>query len=233
MRILVVEDDADLGRGLKAELGREGYAADHAAGIVAARALFETYDYDLVVLDITLGADSGLDLLTELRGANPGIPVLGLTARRRPEDRVVGLDAGLDDYLCKPFYLAEFSARVRALLRRGGPVRGPLLCFADLELDPASRRVTRAGEQVTLTAKEFALLAYLLSHRGKVISQEELLEHVWDAEANPFTNSVRVHINSLRRKLGDDVHAPRYIATVIGGGYSIAAASPASGEEVR
>ena len=149
-----------------------------------------------------------------------------LTARSHPLERVSGLDAGADDYLIKPFSFEELAARVRALLRRDLRVREPLLQLEDLKLDPAGRVAWQGKRRLDLTRKELGLLEYLMRHPNEVISQEELLEHIWDAQTNLFTNTVRVHINSLRRKLVDDISHPRYIETVVGQGYRLIAPDP-------
>src|SRR5258708_38008764 len=144
-----------------------------------------------------------------------------LTARILPDELVTGLEHGADDYLVKPFYFAELTARIRAILRRDMRVRTPLLQFKDLKLDPTARVVWQDNHRLELTSKEFGILEYLLRHQGEIISQETLLEHVWDMQANPLTNTVRVHINSLRRKLEDVAEMPRYIETIIGQGYRL------------
>lgn len=144
-----------------------------------------------------------------------------LTARSQPDERVMGLDVGADDYLVKPFHFAELLARIRALLRRDMRVRTPLLQYEDVKLDPMARVAWQGNRRLELTSKEFSILEYLLRHQGEVVSQEALLEHVWDMQANPLTNTVRVHINSLRRKLTDMAETPRYIETSIGQGYRL------------
>ena len=179
----------------------------------------EVNDYDLLILDLNLPGMDGLEICRRLRASRPRLLILMLTARSRLDDRVQGLDLGADDYLVKPFHFAELAARVRALLRRDLRVRELILQWRDLKLDSATRIVWQSKRRLNLTRKEFGILEYLMRHPDKVISQEELLEHVWDVEVNPFTHTVRVHINSLRRKLGDNADAPRYIETVVGVGY--------------
>ncbi|MBC7343935.1 MAG: response regulator transcription factor, partial [Clostridia bacterium] len=144
--------------------------------------------------------------------------------------KVAGLDLGADDYMVKPFHFEELAARLRALLRRDLRVREPVLQCGDLKLDPASCTVWKGNRRLELTRKEFGILEYLMRHPGEIISQEELLEHVWDMNANPFTNTVRVHIRSLRCKLGDDADNPRYIKTVVGEGYCLAVQHSRDGE---
>ena len=149
--------------------------------------------------------------------------ILILTARDRLLDKIAGLDHGADDYLVKPFHFEELSARIRALLRRDLRVREPIHQVGDLKLDPAEQVVWQGNRRLDLTRKEYGILAYLMHRPDEIVSQEELLEHVWDAAVNPLTAAVRVHINSLRRKLGDDAQQPRYIETVVGAGYRLLA----------
>jgi DNA-binding response OmpR family regulator len=220
MRVLVVEDERDLADAIVRGLRRHGYAVDVAFGSAPAEEKLRSGGYDLAVLDWNLPDGSGLELcrrvvdgrLPSLEGRRPR--VLMLTARDDIEDRVAGLDAGADDYLVKPFAFAELAARARALLRRE-ETKPPVLAVGDISLDPARFEASRAGSPLTLTAKEFALLEYLMAHAGEVLSQETLLEHVWDEMADPFTNTVRVTVSNLRKKLGE----PQPIETVPGRGY--------------
>lgn len=220
MRVLVVEDETDLAEAVARGLRRQGHAVDVAAGSIVGEEKLRSNGYDLAILDWNLPDGSGLDLcrrmmngsLPTLEGDRPR--VLLLTARDDIDDRVAGLDAGADDYLVKPFAMAELAARARALLRRD-EVSSPVLDVGDIMLDPARFVVTRAGQPLLLTAKEFSLLEYLMRHQGKVLSQEHLLEHVWDEMADPFTNTVRVTVSNLRKKLG----APQPLQTVAGRGY--------------
>jgi DNA-binding response OmpR family regulator len=224
MRVLVVEDERDLADAVARGLRRQGYAVDVALGAVPAEEKLRSGGYDLAVLDWNLPDGSGLELcrrmvegdLPSLEGRRPR--VLMLTARDDIDDRVAGLDAGADDYLVKPFALAELAARVRALLRRDDHA-SPILTVGTLTLDAARFVVTRGGREITLTAKEFSLLEYLMSHHGQVLSQERLLEHVWDEMADPFTNTVRVTVSNLRKKLGE----PQPLETVAGRGYVLRA----------
>ena len=222
MRLLIVEDEIDLANALARGFRQQGYAVDVATN--GERGIFwaDVNDYDLLILDLNLPDIDGLDVCRKLRIQKPDLLILILTARDRLEDKVVGLDLGADDYLVKPFHFQELLARVRALLRRKGlGAHQPILKWEDLELDPVTHTAWQGKRKLNLTRKEFAILEYFMRHPGKVISQEELLEHVWDVNANPFTNTVRVHIRSLRRKLGDNAENPRYIKTVVGAGYCL------------
>jgi DNA-binding response OmpR family regulator len=221
MRLLVVEDEPDLAQALEKGLRQQGYAVDLATDGEQGWMLAEVHDYDLVVLDLNLPGIDGLEVCRRLRQSRPALLVLMLTARATPDERVIGLQEGADDYLVKPFYFAELLARIAALLRRDLRSRAPLLRYADLTLDPTACVAWRGSHKLSLTGKEFSLLEYLLRHPGEVISQETLLEHVWDAEANPLTNTVRVHINSLRRKLGNETETTDLIETVVGQGYRL------------
>jgi len=221
VRLLIVEDELDLANALARGLRQQGYAVDIAADGEQGWELAEVNDYDLLILDLNLPGMDGLEVCRRLRSSRPRLLILMLTARGRLADRVRGLDLGADDYLVKPFHFEELAARVRALLRRDLRVREPLLQWGDLKLDPAARIAWQSNHRLELTRKELGILEYLMRHPGEVISQEELLEHVWDVEADPFTNTVRVHLHSLRCKLGDDATAPRYIETVVGQGYRL------------
>ncbi len=230
MRLLVVEDETDLADALAMGLRREGYAVDVAYDGHEALAHLSYVAYDLVCLDLNLPGVDGREVCRRLRAdpayapteGEPAPRVLMLTARDTLDDRVAGLDDGADDYLVKPFAFAELSARVRSLLRRDAGRTGSVLQVGDLSLD-AARFVARRGEvALDLTAKEFALLRYFMSHPGQVLSQEHLLEHVWDEHADPFTNTVRVTVGTLRRKLGAAGEG-NPIETVVGRGYRLAA----------
>lgn len=221
MRILIIEDEIDLARALARGLRQQGYAVDIAADGEAGWEAGAVHEYDLVILDLNLPAMDGLEVCRRLRACKPELLILILTARGRLEDRVTGLDLGADDYLVKPFHFEELSARLRALLRRDLRVRAPILTVGDLKLDPASRAVWQGKRRLDLTAKEFAILEYLMRHPGEVVSQEELIAHVWNEDVNLFTTSVRVHIHALRRKLDDDARNPRYIETIAGVGYRL------------
>jgi DNA-binding response OmpR family regulator len=222
MRLLVVEDEPDLANAVARGLRRDGHAVDVALTAAEADMKLRTTGYDLVCLDWNLPDGSGLAVcrglvsgeLPTLEGERPRI--LMLTARDDVEDRVAGLDSGADDYVVKPFAFAELSARVRALLRRDDQI-DPVLEVGPLRLDPARFEATREGGSLELTAKEFSLLHYFMAHEGEVLSQEHLLEHVWDEMADPMTNVVRVTVSNLRKKVGE----PPLITTVPGRGYRL------------
>lgn len=221
MRLLIVDDEDDFVTALARGLREQGYATDVATDGEVAWELAAVNDYDLILLDLNLPGLDGLSICRRVRAARPDVLILMLTARDRLADRITGLDAGADDYLVKPFHFAELTARLRALLRRDLRVRAPFLEWRDLHLDPTGRVVWLGGRRLELTAKEFGCLEYLLRHKGEIVSQELLLEHIWDGSVNPFSATVRMHIASLRRKLGDTAAVPRYIETVIGQGYRI------------
>lgn len=219
MRLLVVEDEADLADAVAAGLRRVGYAVDVSYDGDDALDKAVVNAYDLVLLDLNLPGTDGLEVCRTIRReAAEGAPrILMLTARDRIEDRVEGLDLGADDYLVKPFEFDELTARVRALLRRDAGRSGATLKVGDIELDDARHRADRAGRALDLSPKEFALLRYFMTRPEQVLSSEELLEHVWDEHADPFTNTVRVTVMTLRKKLGQ----PQPIETVVGRGYRL------------
>ena len=221
MRILVVEDEVDMANALVRGLKAQGYAVDTASTGLKGIELGMVYDYDMAILDLNLPEMDGLEVCRHLRAEKPDLPILILTARERIEDKVLGLDLGADDYLIKPFHFEELTARIRAILRRELKERTPTVVVGDLTLDPSSRIAWLGKQELSLTRKEFGILHHLMRHPGEVVSQEELIEHVWNEKVNIFTKSVRVHIHSLRVKLGDDVDNPRYIETVIGQGYRL------------
>jgi len=201
MRILVVEDDKKVASFLGMGLREEGYAVDVANTGDDGLSNALIYEYDLLILDIMLPGRTGLDVVRELRGREHAVPVLLLTARDSEQDIVMGLDAGADDYLTKPFGFDELLARVRALLRRGGSSRPDRLIYEDVELDRVKHVASRGGELLDLTPKEFQLLEYLMLHTEQVVRRTELLEKVWDLHFDPMSNVVDVHVGHLRRKL--------------------------------
>ena len=217
VRVLVVEDEAALAAAVARGLRREGMAVDLAPDGADALDKLACNRYDVVVLDRDLPKVHGDDVCRSLAGSADPVRVLMLTASGELDDRVAGLSLGADDYLGKPFAFAELVARVRALARRRVAATPPVLCHEDLVVDPARRTATRAGRPLPLTNKEFAVLCVLLGAGGAVVSAEELLERVWDENADPFTNTIRVTVMNLRRKLGD----PPVVDTVVGAGYRI------------
>jgi DNA-binding response OmpR family regulator len=219
MRVLVVEDEQRLADAIARGLRAEGMAVDVAYDGTEGHEKSTYTRYDVVVLDRDLPGMHGDELLAELVSSGDITRVLMLTASSGLDARVEGLSAGADDYLAKPFAFPELVARVRALGRRATPAAPPVLRSGDVELDPAKRMVTRAGNAVELTRKEFGVLEVLMSAAGTVVSSEELLERVWDENADPFTTTVRVTVMTLRRKLGE----PGLIDTVVGAGYRVSA----------
>jgi DNA-binding response OmpR family regulator len=217
VRVLVVEDERALADAVARGLRREGMAVDVSYHGGEGHEMALVTRYDVVVLDRDLPGVHGDTICADLVASGALTRVLMLTASGTVADRVEGLDIGADDYLPKPFAFDELVARVRALGRRATPLAPPVLTAADVELDPARRIVTRAGRPVDLTRKEFGVLEVLLAARGGVVSSEELLERVWDANADPFTTTVRVTMMTLRKKLGD----PALIETVVGSGYRV------------
>jgi heavy metal response regulator len=218
MHILIVEDEKKVASFIERGLVAEHYTVDvaHDGDTGLARVLEGRYD--LVILDLMLPGRDGAAVLRELRARGQTLPVLLLTARAAVSDKVHGLDLGADDYLTKPFEFAELLARVRALLRRGGAASGPTLALADLSLDPATRAVTRAGRRIELTAREYALLEFLLRNQGRVLSRALIAEHVWGVRFDTFTNVIDVYVNYLRRKI-DTGFEPKLLHTVRGAGY--------------
>jgi DNA-binding response OmpR family regulator len=218
VRVLIAEDEVRLADAIARGLRRQGIAVDLATDGETALAKARIVRYDVLVLDRDLPRLHGDEVCRAVRDERPEAGILMLTAAGTLEDMVAGLSLGADDYLPKPFRFAELVARIHALARRATPSRPPVLQHADIELDPARRRITRGGEEVTLARKEFAVLETLMSAEGATVSAEQLLERVWDEHADPFTNVVRMTIMTLRRKLGE----PPVVQTVIGVGYRMA-----------
>ncbi len=215
MRVLIVEDEPDLLRALARALREEGHAVDEAAdgedGLFKA---LET-DYDAVVLDVMLPRLDGFEVLRRLRERR-ATPVLMLTARDRVSDRVTGLDLGADDYLAKPFHLRELMARLRALRRRSAGQGGNVIALGEVSIDTRARTLTRSGEAVALTAREYALVEHLALNRGRVVTRTELYEHLFDENDSSLSNLLDVHVSHVRRKLGAD-----FISTRRGHGYCL------------
>ena len=217
MRILVIEDEKKITDFIKRGLKEEGYAVDVAYDGQEGEFLAKTNEYDLILLDLMLPKVDGLSVCKNLRASGILTPIIMLTAKSAVEDRVEGLDAGADDYLTKPFAFEELLARIRALTRRPRPALGPVLEAKGLILDSKNFTVKRSGKTVNLSAKEFALLEYLLRNKGKVLTKEKIIAHVWDYDADILRNTVEVNIKNLRRKLG----RPELIQTRRGFGYKI------------
>jgi DNA-binding response OmpR family regulator len=215
VRVLIAEDERRLAEAIARGLRREGMAVDVAPDGTDALVKARVVRYDVVVLDRDLPGMHGDDVCRAVRGERPETGILMLTAAGALQDLVEGLSLGADDYLAKPFRFAELVARIHALARRSGPSRPPVLRHGDIELDPARRRVARAGVPIELARKEFGVLEALMAADGGTVSAEQLLERVWDEQTDPFTNVVRMTIMTLRRKLGE----PSVVETVIGVGY--------------
>jgi DNA-binding response OmpR family regulator len=219
-RLLIVEDERKILRSLERGLQVEGYEVVTAANGEAAYQLASSQTFDCIVLDLMLPGRDGLQVLADLRRQGKKMPVLILTARDAVEDRVVGLDAGADDYLVKPFAFAELLARLRVLLRRGRSERETVLTLDDLEMDLLERRVTRGGAQIELTHREFELLEYLLRHKNTTVTRAMLGREVWKEEDYALTNVIDVFINALRKKV-EQPGKPPLIQTIRGVGYSL------------
>jgi heavy metal response regulator len=222
MRLLVVEDEKKVASFVKKGLEEEGYAVDVAADGEEGLAIALERVHDLIILDIRLPKIDGLRVLQALRQDNMTTPVLLLTVRATIEDKVLGLDAGADDYLTKPFAFQELVARVRALLRRRAETDPTILQVGDLSLDPARRTVTRGDVKIDLTAREFALLDYLMRNPGRVLTRTMIAEHVWDYSFDTSTNVIDVYVNYLRKKIDAD-REPKLLHTVRGVGYMLQA----------
>ena len=218
MRVLVVEDEQKVSAFIKRGLEQSSYGVDVAETGEAALELALSNEYDVIILDLMLPGIGGLDVVRELRKRKLETPVLALTARGELDDRIAGLDAGCDDYMPKPFAFQELLARVRALLRRATAVRLPVLTYRDLNLDPATRTVTRSGQRVELTNKEYALLEYLMRFPEQVLTRSVLLENVWGYDFETQSNVLEVYMNFLRRKV-DAKFDKKLLHTVRGVGY--------------
>ena len=218
MRILVVEDEPRMANVITRGLREQSYAVDVAPDGIDGLYQASINDYDVIVLDVLLPHRDGYEVCRELRHRGNTTPVLMLTARATVDDRITGFDAGADDYLTKPFSFRELLARIRALLRRDSQLRPDVLEIADLVVDSASHRVARDNKEVQLTAKEYALLEYLARRRGQLVSRAEIAAHVWDDSFDPFSNTIEVYMNRLRKKIDGD-HATKLLHTRRGEGY--------------
>jgi len=232
MRVLVVEDDARMADMLDRSLREQGYAVDVAGDGDEALTQSAINSYDAVVLDVSLPRRDGLAVAQQLRKRGSRVPVLMLTARDTVRDRVAGLDAGADDYLTKPFELEELFARLRALLRRMPELLPAELRVTDLTIDTRSQTVTRAGQPITLTTKEYAMLEFLARNAGRVVGRAELTEHVWDEHHDPFSNAIEVYVNRLRRKI-DPAGAVPLLHTHRGAGYRLGAEASSTTDSRR
>jgi len=224
-RVLLVEDDPEVARAVKEGLGRSGFTVRHACDIAAATRLIEAANTDVMVLDLTLPDGNGLDFAATLRRQHVAIPILMLTARDTVSDRVDGFRYGADDYLCKPFDVAELAARLLAILRRTHPARRHVIAYADIELDLVTRRVRRGDVESLLSAREAELLAYMIRHNEEALSREKILREVWGQRAEDDSNVLNVYVNYLRNKIDFRTDA-RMIHTVRGIGYMLSRKEP-------
>jgi len=218
VRILVVEDDPDMARFIKRGLSEQTYAVDAVATGSDAIARAESTPYDAIILDAMIPPPDGFEVCRTLRAAGNDASILMLTARDAIEDRVEGLDSGADDYLVKPFEFAELLARLRAVLRRRGARQYPVIEIDDLRIDTRSHRVSRGGDDLVLTSREYALIEYLALNSGRVVPREDIAEHVWNEEFDPFTNIIDVYVSRLRRIVDRD-RDTKLIHTIRGAGY--------------
>lgn len=218
MRVLVVEDEEAIAGAIERGLTKQGYEVDVARDGAEALEMATETNYDVICLDLNLPRVDGIEVCRRLREDRYSGGIIMLTARSSIRERIEGLDQGADDYLVKPFAFSELAARIRAITRREGSMREPVIETRGLELDPNTNRCRREGKEIHLTPKEFALLYYLARNEGRAVPQEELLEKIWDEHANPFTQTVKVHMNNLRRKLNEGF-TEQLIETIRGKGY--------------
>jgi heavy metal response regulator len=222
MRILVIEDEKKISDFIKRGLKEEGYAVDVGADGENGLFLARTNDYDLILFDLMLPKIDGITVCKKLREDKITSPIIMLTAKDAVKDKVTGLDAGADDYITKPFAFEELLARVRAILRKKSTAQATTLEVGDLSLDLQTHKVARAGKEIELTSKEYALLEYLMRNTGKVVTRTMISEHVWDIDFDTFTNVIDVYINYLRNKIDSD-NKKKLIYTVRGRGYILKA----------
>jgi DNA-binding response OmpR family regulator len=218
MRILLAEDDSRVASFVRRGLREEQYAVDVATDGEKALFMAQAGEYSLIILDLMLPKKDGMEVLRTLRASKCGTPVLILTAKDKPTDKVEGLNAGADDYLTKPFGFEELLARVRALLRRGGNVAPTMLAAGDLQMDTLKHKVRRGGKEIDLTNREYALLEFFLRHPNEVVTRTTLSEQVWEADFDTFSNVIDVHIARLRQKINDGFPS-KLLETVRGRGY--------------
>jgi DNA-binding response OmpR family regulator len=230
-RVLVIEDDSSLARSIVNGLSDEGFTVAHASDGDSAQDALRGDKWDLVILDWWLPGRDGLAVLKDHRRDSGTTPVLFLTARDAVGDRVRGLDAGADDYLCKPFVFAELLARARALIRRGRPLEVTTLSYRDVTVDLVAQKAERAGHPLDVTAKELAVLVFFLRHPGEILSRTRIYGHVWGETYDFVSNTLDVHINSLRRAL--EARGPRLIQTIRGQGYLLGGSPDPGAEEDR
>jgi heavy metal response regulator len=220
VRLLVVEDEAKVASFIKRGLEEESYAVDVAVDGEEAVSMVDVYDYDMILLDIMLPKVDGLEVLGHIRKMKKSVPVILLTAKDMVDDKVKGLDMGADDYVTKPFSFDELLARIRALLRRGKSDESLKLVVDDLELDPVTHKVTRQGNDISLTTKEYSLLEYFMRNPGRILTRTMISEHVWSIKFDTFTNVIDVYINYLRNKIDKD-YPKKLLHTVRGVGYML------------
>jgi len=228
MRVLVVEDETDVANFLRRGLTEEAYAVDVVGDGEAALEAAAVHSYDVILLDLNIPGVDGVEVCRRIRESGSSVPILILTARGSVDDKITGLDAGADDYLAKPFQFGELLARLRALLRRGtAAVLPATMRIGEMEIDTGSHRVVIAGHPLTLTTKEYSVLEYLARNAGRIVTREEIAEHVWGHDFDPFSNLIEVYINRLRRHM-EKVTTARYIQTVRGSGYMFEAPAASS-----
>lgn len=223
MKLLLVEDEEVLSAALSQGLCKRGYAVDCAFDGEDALNLYEVNEYDLIILDLNLPKIDGMEVLRQIREKDKELRVLILSARNTVKDKINGLDSGSNDYLTKPFDFMELEARIRNLLRQTVYVKNTVLSCGELQIDTAAKIATIMGLPLGLTKKEYSILEYLMIHQGRLISLEEIIEHVWDSDTDLFSNSFRVHMSSLRKKIDAESGDVQYISTLRGQGYLLSA----------